>query len=200
MRYLTVTIMLFVGGCSASATEEGKKGAEASGAAEALHLTALEQRAKSQLEAKVRKERELGALQASVKEAMAGYLFDPGSAQYRELRAGRNGAICGKLNGKNRLGAYVGFKDFVVSRDKQTVYVSGSNDGINTEMDGSFAEAYLNACASAAERSQHEQANAELHPPEPEYVPSPTEDAERDFSDAETGYTEDSNMTFDEMD
>ncbi len=72
MGYRTVIMMLFVAGCSGPAPGDGKKGAEGAGASEALHLTALEQQAKTQLEAKVRKQREFGELQATVKEAMAG--------------------------------------------------------------------------------------------------------------------------------
>ena len=49
--------------------------------------------------------------------SLASYdLFDPGSAQYRNLNAYQlsNGdiAICGEQNGRNRLGGFVGFQPF----------------------------------------------------------------------------------------
>jgi hypothetical protein len=47
------------------------------------------------------------------KRAASHDLFDPTSAQFREVRVGFDGNVCGELNSKNRLGAYVGFHRFV---------------------------------------------------------------------------------------
>ena len=66
--------------------------------------------------------------------------------------------MCGKYNAKNRLGAYTGFRDFVLSRDEKTLFFSERNDGIAVELYGSFAEAYLNVCASAKEAKAHAEA------------------------------------------
>lgn len=45
--------------------------------------------------------------------AAAQLLIDPASAQFRNV-ADRDGAVCGEINGKNRMGAYVGFTRFYV--------------------------------------------------------------------------------------
>lgn len=125
-----------------------------------LSLTMLELEAIEKLEVH-RKEREaIEGLAKRVRSAMEEYLFDPFSAEYRKLRAGRNGAVCGQVNAKNRLGAYVGFRDFVVGKDGKTVYSSGHSDGVETELYSSFAEAYVNACASKVEANRHAEATA----------------------------------------
>lgn len=57
---------------------------------------------------------------AIVKGAMSYDLFDPSAAQFRNLvgaevtlNSGKTvRRICGEINGKNRLGAYVGFERF----------------------------------------------------------------------------------------
>ena len=41
-------------------------------------------------------------------------MIDPESAEFREMHRGQNGAICGEVNSKNRLGAYTGFVAFYV--------------------------------------------------------------------------------------
>lgn len=40
-------------------------------------------------------------------------LIDPSSAQFRSVRVGKNGSVCGEINAKNRMGAYVGFSRWV---------------------------------------------------------------------------------------
>jgi hypothetical protein len=63
----------------------------------------------------------LTAAQAQqIQGAMAYNLFDPGSAQFRNIRAAdvtlkdgnKERRVCGEINGKNRFGAYVGFQMF----------------------------------------------------------------------------------------
>lgn len=93
---------------------------------------------------------------------MADYLFDPASAQYRNLRAGRQGAVCGRYNAKNRYGAYVGFKDFVLLKDNKTLYASERNDGVEVEVFGAFADAYIRLCADKDERVRHAEATAPI--------------------------------------
>lgn len=53
------------------------------------------------------------AVENQAKELAAALLIDPGSAQFRNVRI-REDEVCGEINGKNRLGAFVGFKRFVV--------------------------------------------------------------------------------------
>ena len=55
--------------------------------------------------------------QAKAKRAAAEELIDPSSAQFRNIRS-QDGIVCGEINGKNRMGAYVGFTRFyVLTRD-----------------------------------------------------------------------------------
>jgi hypothetical protein len=49
------------------------------------------------------------------KNAVLGALKDPGSAQFQDVRGSDvNGdfSVCGKINAKNAMGGYVGFKQF----------------------------------------------------------------------------------------
>jgi len=50
------------------------------------------------------------------KRAVANSLIDPSAAQFRNVQW-RSGWVCGELNGKNRMGAFVGFRRFVVRTD-----------------------------------------------------------------------------------
>jgi hypothetical protein len=115
-----------------------------------LALSKLEGEADSSLQ-KAQQEEQQKALQGRAKSAMEAYLFDPFSARFRNLRTGRGGALCGEVNAKNRMGAYVGFKDFVIGKDRSTVYMSNYSDGVRSEMHSSFADAYVNVCANDAE-------------------------------------------------
>jgi hypothetical protein len=101
------------------------------------------------------------------KKAMARVLFDPVSVIYLDLRPGKNGSACGKVNAKNRMGAYVGYKDFVVDKDGN-VEMSSYNDGIGSETYTTFAQAYLALCASAEERQAYE-ARTTVRSTTPEY-------------------------------
>jgi hypothetical protein len=47
------------------------------------------------------------------KDAITGLLLDPTSAEFRNI-AQRSGHVCGEVNAKNKVGAFVGFKRFVV--------------------------------------------------------------------------------------
>jgi hypothetical protein len=47
-------------------------------------------------------------------------LFDPGSAEFRDVVV-RGNHVCGQINGKNRLGAYTGFRGFIVNTDTAEV-------------------------------------------------------------------------------
>jgi hypothetical protein len=73
------------------------------------------------------------------------------AAHYQKLRAGRNGAICGEVNGKNRMGAYTGFKTFVIPRDRSTAYISEAAGGFTTELYSAFTTAYIGSCANQQE-------------------------------------------------
>lgn len=51
--------------------------------------------------------------EAKAKRAVAEQLIDPTTAQFRNLQV-RGDHVCGEVNGKNKMGAYVGFTRFVV--------------------------------------------------------------------------------------
>ncbi|GAA4714883.1 hypothetical protein H9L13_05015 [Sphingomonas lutea] len=52
------------------------------------------------------------------KRAVAKLLLDPSSAQFRNVQV-RGQYVCGEINGKNRMGGFVGFTRFVVQLDGQ---------------------------------------------------------------------------------
>jgi hypothetical protein len=56
-------------------------------------------------------------LEKRAKDRVAQLLIDPSSAQFRNVAA-RDEAVCGEINGKNRMGAYVGFSRFYVDVGK----------------------------------------------------------------------------------
>src|SRR5687768_8684323 len=60
--------------------------------------------------------------QEKAKRAAAAKLLDPASAQFRNVRS-VNGAVCGELNGKNKMGAFVGFSRFLVRTASQDVLI-----------------------------------------------------------------------------
>jgi hypothetical protein len=125
-----------------------------------LDLTPLERAARQRLDARHADAQKAERLAGLVKKAMTAYLFDPASAQFTSLRQGRNGAVCGKYNAKNRYGAYTGYKDFVLSRDGETIFGSDRNDGVRAGLLGGFAEAYVNACATDKEIKAYREATS----------------------------------------
>jgi hypothetical protein len=127
----------------------------ADSSASPLQLTPLATEARRELYKEAQDEQALEKLEAKANAAMANYLFDPGSAQYLNLRLGKQGAVCGQYNAKNRYAAYVGFKDFVILPDGQTLLVSDYNDGVETSVYGTFAEAFLKFCATPQQVKAH---------------------------------------------
>lgn len=47
------------------------------------------------------------------RESFRSQLRDPGSAQFRNERITKAGALCGEVNAKNGMGGYVGFKKYI---------------------------------------------------------------------------------------
>lgn len=56
--------------------------------------------------------------QDAAQSAAAYHLLDPGSAQFREVEFKDEDTVCGQINGKNRMGAYSGFHDFISYRSE----------------------------------------------------------------------------------
>lgn len=58
----------------------------------------------------------------AAKSGMTKDFFDPSAVQYRDIQVkGKPGSyiFCGELNGKNRYGAFTGFKRFIASAEKK---------------------------------------------------------------------------------
>jgi hypothetical protein len=182
MRGILVALALVIAGCDSQRPDDQLKG-DATKPALVLTATPLELGAKASLEKRQRDQQAAEALEKRVKNAMEIVLIDPFSAQFRALRSGRNGAVCGQVNGKNRMGAYVGFKDFVVGRDGTTVWISRNADGVETELYSSFAEAYVNACATKSQAARYKAAT-EVPAYSPDYEYNDAADAAAAAADA----------------
>jgi hypothetical protein len=61
------------------------------------------------------------------KEIAARDLIDPSSAQFRDLKVNGD-MVCGEINGKNRMGAYVGFKRFFARVNSKTSMIDPEFD------------------------------------------------------------------------
>lgn len=161
---------------NSSAASPAKDQVEVASQTTQVALSPLELTAKAVLEKRSADLRSTKLLEERVRKAMEQYLIDPFSAKYINLRAGRNGTICGTVNAKNRFGAYVGAKPFVVAKNG-TVNASRDGNGIDVELYGAFADAYLEACATAAEKSRHRAATyVEPAVPYEDNVELPAED------------------------
>lgn len=82
-------------------------------------------------------------------EHVASQLIDPSSAQFRGVRKGRMIGYCGEINGKNRFGAYVGFKRFYGGDTYSFVEPeppAEGEDGSATLLRKVFYEGYHNEC------------------------------------------------------
>jgi hypothetical protein len=60
-------------------------------------------------------------------QAAAAALIDPSSALFRNVAA-RGNSVCGEVNGKNRMGAYVGFTRFVVDTNDWSALLEPASD------------------------------------------------------------------------
>jgi hypothetical protein len=69
----------------------------------------------------------LGAQEDQAKRAVAESLIDPSSAQFRNLSV-QGSDVCGEVNARNKMGAYVGFTRFVVDTSTGTAYMQEDFD------------------------------------------------------------------------
>lgn len=77
------------------------------------------------------------------KALVAEKLIDPSSAQFRRVQVVPQpyDKICGEINGKNRLGAYVGFSRFVVQGELVTIQPQESSTySPKSELDETFSD------------------------------------------------------------
>jgi len=85
---------------------------------------------------------------AVAKDAVAYLMKDPGSAQFRNVRAmDRAGSVsvCGEVNAKNSYGGYGGFNPFTVYFDPATNRASGAT--VSSDNDGRAQAFILAKCA-----------------------------------------------------
>lgn len=87
------------------------------------------------------------SVETQLRSASETALFDPFSAEYRDLRAYRleNGetAICGRVNAKNRFGAFIGFQPFYTRYRP-----AGSGAAMQRFVSGAMANGVCRALAS----------------------------------------------------
>ena len=93
-------------------------------------------------------------LATRARSAMESTLNDPFSARFRRVSTGRNGALCGQVNAKNRMGAYTGFQTFITFSSSNAVYFQ-EQPGDRTDPYSTFGPAWQRGCASAAERRDY---------------------------------------------
>lgn len=120
--------------------------------AQPLNLTPLQLAAVNNV-ITFRKEKEIfDQAQERASRLMNKVLFDPATATFLDLRPGKAGGVCGKVNAKNRFGAYVGYRDFVVTKDDE-VYIARSDEGLTGDPFSNFGTSYLAQCATSQERA-----------------------------------------------
>lgn len=88
------------------------------------------------------------------KAAAAQLLIDPTSAQFRNVAAGDR-AVCGEINGKNRMGAYVGFTRFYVDSTRWEA-------ALDPQYDASRLASARRLCASLGGSSCDDEAEEEI--------------------------------------
>ncbi len=75
-----------------------------------------------EMELKVREK-----LMVDAKESIASSLKDPDSARFRNVfTSPKMLAVCGDVNAKNSMGGYVGFRRFIVAKDKSGTEEDGT--------------------------------------------------------------------------
>ncbi|MDB5696860.1 MAG: hypothetical protein JWN21_2403 [Sphingomonas bacterium] len=88
---------------------------------------------------------------AQAQQEAAKGLIDPSSAQFRSVRMGKDGDVCGEINAKNRMGAYVGYSRFVATAtDTQP---SGWLSQIDPQFDPSDEASANELCSSMRSNS-----------------------------------------------
>jgi hypothetical protein len=68
------------------------------------------------------------------KQLAAAVLIDPTSAQFRDVHHYRH-VVCGQVNGKNRMGAYVGFSRFIADIEKRNALIDPQYEPVDGGLD-----------------------------------------------------------------
>lgn len=67
------------------------------------------------------------ASRASLLDVMDRELVDGPSSRYRDVKGIAGGRICGLVNSKNRLGAYVGYQRFIYNEPERRLIIDGNS-------------------------------------------------------------------------
>ena len=62
----------------------------------------------------------------TAKKSIEEHLLDPSSVQYRNVKTYSDNVVCGEMNGKNKMGGYVGYKPFIYKQDDINLDVSST--------------------------------------------------------------------------
>lgn len=73
-------------------------------------------------------------VQSNIRASMQKWTPDPDSLQLSGLRYSEvdRGMVCGKMNAKNRMGAYVGYKSFAYSSERAFTFLEGIDPSADT--------------------------------------------------------------------
>ena len=86
--------------------------------------------------------------------ALEQVVIDPTSFLVRNISAGNDEYICGQVNAKNRMGAYVGFVPFLITKDGSVMI---AEQGVSlTAVDGKhgrFATEYVLRCGTLDQKA-----------------------------------------------
>ncbi|QIL72325.1 hypothetical protein G7048_19375 [Diaphorobacter sp. HDW4B] len=119
----------------------------------------------------------------TAKTAVKKLLNDPDSAQFSEMRAGKDtGDVCGYVNAKNRMGGFVGNTPFFYQQSTDTVAIvkspedsdfrmlwldlrsGGKNDFVKIATQCDLVTQWESVCGSAYPMQKHEMCNV-IHQP-----------------------------------
>lgn len=98
-------------------------------------------------------ESEATRMDREARQALTDQMIDPTSFLLRDLRRGTDGrSLCGAVNGKNRVGGYVGFVPFVIEKEaggEAATYIRSIYDGTNMRELDAYDAAFLRVCETA---------------------------------------------------
>lgn len=73
-------------------------------------------------------------------------LMDPFSAQFKAVRPGKGGNVCGLVNAKNAMGGYVGWTPFVVVPSGGVLLRNSRDDAVGRIMRRDFDKIHPEVC------------------------------------------------------
>jgi hypothetical protein len=137
---VAIVIALFAGGVGMYSLSVYKAVAEKKKNEEAARL-------KIEQEESERKS-EKAAIEAqffAAREKVSVFLKDPGSAQFKGERVGREKAVCGQVNAKNGFGGYTGFSSYVAPAG-DVAYIDPGSEKSDSIATHGFSDAWWRYC------------------------------------------------------